>query len=80
MAQKPESRKSTTPQPDRVERSILRLAFDKDNRFQTDLRRRVDEYFQQGGVRMKSGSWKMYLKSAFIQTGVSFSLTYSAVG
>ena len=48
MAQKPENRKPTTPQPDRVERSILRLAFDKDNSFQTDLRRRVDEYFQQG--------------------------------
>jgi linoleoyl-CoA desaturase len=44
---------------------ILKLTFGKDTTFQTELRRRVDEFFQTTG-RPKRGGWRMYLKTAII--------------
>ena len=48
-----------------VQSGVHKLEFDKDTAFQTELRRRVDEYFQTTG-RSKRGTWKMYVKTAII--------------
>lgn len=66
MAQKPESQKSPTDRANKDERSILRLEFGKDKSFEAELRRRVNEYFQEGTGRSKSGNWHMYLKTGVI--------------
>jgi len=66
MAQKAQTKKSPTDRSDGGKGSILRLEFDKDKRFETDLRQRVNEYFQQGIGRSKSGNWQMYLKTGLI--------------
>jgi len=52
---------------------IRRLAFSKDVAFQTELRRRVDEFFRTTG-RSKRDCWQMYVKSAVILTG--FAVTW----
>jgi len=44
---------------------IPKLEFDKDTAFQTELRRRVDDYLQVTG-RSKRGNREMYVKSAII--------------
>ena len=67
MARETESGKASTGRPDRGEGSILRLEFDKDKGFEVELRRRVNQYFQEGAGRSKTGNWQMYLK-----TGVMF--------
>jgi linoleoyl-CoA desaturase len=66
MAQKQETQKAPTGRLDRAKGSILSLEFDKDKRFETDLRRRVNEYFQEGTGRSKTANWQMYLKTAVI--------------
>ena len=42
-----------------------RLTFGRDNRFQSELRRRVDEYFRRTGRRQRDCP-QMYLKTAII--------------
>jgi linoleoyl-CoA desaturase len=74
MAQIPEIQKAPAGPPNRSKGSILRLEFDKDKRFETDLRQRVNEYFQQGTGRSKSGNRQMYLKTGVIFT--SFVASY----
>ena len=44
---------------------VLRLQFGKDNAFQVELQRRVDEYFRSTGLR-KRDCWQMYLKTALV--------------
>ena len=44
---------------------VLKLQFGKDNAFQAELQRRVDEYFQRAG-RRKRDCWQMYLKTALV--------------
>jgi len=82
MAQKTETRKSPADQSERGRESILKLGFGKDNRFETDLRKRVNEYFQKGGGRSKSGNWQMYLKTGFILAmfATSYALLVFAAG
>jgi len=46
--------------------SILALEFGENQAFETDLRQRVNAYFQQGAGRSKSGNWQLYLKTAVI--------------
>ena len=76
MAQRSEIQKVPAGRPDRAKGSILRLEFGKDKRFETDLHQRVNEYFQQGTGRSKSGNWQMYLKTGVILTcfGTSYVL------
>jgi len=45
---------------------ILKLEFGEDKKFETDLRQRVNQYFQRGAGRSKSGDWRLYLKTAVI--------------
>ena len=66
MEKKPQTKKSSADRSDGGKGSILRLEFDKDKKFETDLRQRVNEYFQQGIGRSKSGNWQMYLKTGLI--------------
>jgi linoleoyl-CoA desaturase len=44
---------------------VRKLVFDNDTAFQGELRRRVDEYFQNTG-RSRRGGWPMYVKTAII--------------
>ncbi len=44
---------------------VLRLEFAKDTGFQTELRRRIEEFFRSTG-RRKRDCWQMYLKTAII--------------
>lgn len=44
---------------------VLQLEFDADTAFQTELRRRVDDYFRTTG-RPKRGGWRMIAKTAII--------------
>src|SRR5436309_5417563 len=53
-----------------------RLTFGRDNGFQVELRRRVDEYFQQTGRRQRDCP-QMYLKTAIIL--LTFAGLYSAL-
>jgi linoleoyl-CoA desaturase len=55
-----------------VQSGIPKLEFDRDTGFQKELRRRVDEYFQTTG-RAQRGGWRMYVKTAFILTGLTAS-------
>jgi len=61
-----EKQKNPEAIADQAKGSISTLEFNKDKRFETDLRRRVNEYFQQGAGRSKSGDWRMYLKTGVI--------------
>ena len=62
MTQEHDSGKgSSEPNPS----GILRLQFGKDNAFQVELQRRVDEYFRSTGLR-KRDCWQMYLKTALV--------------
>ncbi len=62
MTQQRDSGKgSSEPNPS----GILRLQFGKDNAFQVELQRRVDEYFRSTGLR-KRDCWQMYLKTALV--------------
>ena len=62
MTQENENQKGPSePNPS----GILRLQFGKDNAFQSQLQRRVDEYFRSTGLR-KRDCWQMYLKTAMI--------------
>jgi linoleoyl-CoA desaturase len=57
-----------TPQkssPEANPSGVLKLEFGKGMGFQMELRRRVDELFQQTG-RPKRGGWRMHLKTAII--------------
>jgi linoleoyl-CoA desaturase len=51
-------------QPARVE-AASRVKFDKDNQFQSELRRRVDEFFERTGRRRRDVP-QMYLKTAIL--------------
>jgi linoleoyl-CoA desaturase len=42
-----------------------KLKFGKNNGFQVELRRRVDEYFRSGGRRQRDCPW-MYVKTAIL--------------
>lgn len=55
----------TEPPQRELDAGILRLEFSKDTAFQSELRRRVDEFFQAPG-RRKRDCWQMYLKSLII--------------
>jgi linoleoyl-CoA desaturase len=44
---------------------VMRLQFGKDNAFQVELQRRVDEYFRGTGLR-KRDCWQMYLKTVLV--------------
>lgn len=59
MAQKPEV------QPAPSTDTVRHLEFDKDVAFQTELRRRVDDFFRRTG-RRKRDCWQMYLKTVII--------------
>lgn len=48
-----------------VQSGVRKLEFDKDTAFQSELRRRVNEYFQTTG-RSKRGGWQMHVKTAII--------------
>ena len=48
-----------------LDQGIRRLEFAGDTAFQTELRRRMDEFFRTTG-RRKRDCWEMYLKSAFM--------------
>ena len=52
---------SSEPHPS----GILKLQFGKDDAFQVELQRRVDEYFRKSGLR-KRDCWQMYLKTALV--------------
>jgi linoleoyl-CoA desaturase len=62
MAEELTPRKSS---PEANPSGVLKLEFGKDTGFQTELRRRVDEWFLQTG-RPKRGGWRMHLKTAII--------------
>ncbi|MCE5278783.1 MAG: acyl-CoA desaturase [Planctomycetaceae bacterium] len=51
--------------PAALSAGIRRLEFASDTAFQTELRRRVDEFFRASGRRRRD-CWQMYLKSAII--------------
>jgi linoleoyl-CoA desaturase len=53
------------PSQNKVPSGVPRLDFDKDTAFQSELRRRVDEYFQATG-RPKHGDWRIWVKTAII--------------
>lgn len=55
---------------------VKRLKFDKDNSFQAELQRRVDEFFESTG-RRKRDCPEMYLKTAILL--VSFAALYGAL-
>ncbi len=53
-----------------------RLKFNGDNRFQRELRKRVEDYFKQSGLKQRGGA-RLYLKSALILG--TFVATYVAL-
>ncbi|BEQ14182.1 fatty acid desaturase family protein [Desulfoferula mesophila] len=50
------------------------MEFGKDKTFETDLRQRVNQYFQQGDGQSKAGNWRLHLKAAIILT--CFAISY----
>jgi|WetSurMetagenome_2_1015567.scaffolds.fasta_scaffold88235_1 linoleoyl-CoA desaturase len=68
MAQNKGRDDTSADQSSEFKPSILKLDFDEDRTFEIDLRRRVDDYFRQGKGQPKTGSWRMFLKTAVILT------------
>jgi linoleoyl-CoA desaturase len=66
MAQGQEIHGRPAGRPGRAKPSILRLDFDGNRAFEIDVRQRVDAYFREGKGRLKTGAWRMYLKTAVI--------------
>jgi len=66
MIQGHETAETGPEEPGRNKRTILKLEFGKDKSFETDLRQRVNQYFQQGTGRLKTGDWRLHLKAAIL--------------
>ena len=66
MTESEEVHRRPPGRPFQIRPSILNLEFGKDKAFELDVRRRVDEYFDQGGGRSRQGALQMYLKTGII--------------
>jgi len=65
MTQKQEAHTSPAGPPDRAVEAATKLKFGKNDGFQIELRRRVDEYFRSSG-RRKRDCPQMYVKTAIL--------------
>jgi linoleoyl-CoA desaturase len=66
MAESEEFLKRPPGPPLQIRQSILKLEFGENKAFDLDVRRRVDEYFDQGSGRSRQGSLQMHLKTGII--------------
>ena len=66
MAESEEARRKPPGWPHQIRQSILKLEFGEDKAFESDVRRRVNEYFDQGSGRSRHGALPMYLKTGII--------------
>jgi hypothetical protein len=66
MAESEEARTKPPGRPHRIRQSILKLEFGQDKAFESDVRRRVNEYFDQERGRSRQGALPMYLKTGII--------------
>jgi linoleoyl-CoA desaturase len=65
MVHEPEAPASPAAQAPRGGEAARKLAFGRNNDFQAELRRRVDEYFRSSGRRQRDCPW-MYAKTAIL--------------
>jgi linoleoyl-CoA desaturase len=65
MNQRRDTAEAMSDKPPKAKKSILKLKFDEDNTFETDLRQRVNQYFQQRNYQ-KTGNWRLHLKTAIL--------------
>jgi len=66
MAESEEARRKPPGWPHQIRQSILKLEFGEDKAFESDVRRRVNEYFDQESGRSRQGALPMYLKTGII--------------
>jgi linoleoyl-CoA desaturase len=66
MVERESARMKPSTRSGQNRQTILKLEFGEDKSFETDLRQRVNAYFDQGGGRSKQGTSQMYLKTGII--------------